>query len=171
MFQNCLIIIKNNIFNPLVILLVCKVSFLHASNNHIIKINDEVFVSDTIIKNYELISYTGHIKDETIEIKAKIGKKFVLIPFYFKKIKINQNKFDPNLIYLHINQRKYSRSKDTTILDDLELKWFPFIKINYGEHSGFLLYYINSITKIIKMDLIYNDNIINIKQITSIYNY
>ena len=71
-----------------------------------------------------------------------------------EKIKLNQVEIDNYLKDqkdIHIgtlNQRKYSRSKDTTILDDLELKWFPFIKINYGEHSGFLLYYINDVNKL-----------------------
>ena len=148
--------------------------FINAINTYakdILQINDNVIITNHIKKEIELISYTGHVKNELIEINAENNKFFVLIPLYYNKVVIDENKFDPSLLELKIDNKKYSRVIDDDFFEELEIKRFPYIKINFGEHTGFVMFQIDGEGSFSDIELIYKDKILIINNYLNHFNY
>ena len=106
------------------IILFLSINAINTYAKDILQINDNVIITNHIKKEIELISYTGHVKNELIEINAENNKFFVLIPLYYNKVVIDENKFDPSLLELKIDNKKYSRVIDDDFFEELEIKDF-----------------------------------------------
>jgi len=142
------------------------------SNNAVgFKINGKVFISNYISKISESISYTGHIKEKLIEKEANPEELFVFVPISYKADKKDLEIFDPDRIYLEINKVRYKRKRNVDIFEDLEIKSFPFIQINFGKHEGLLFYRIPVQEKINIIKIVYDDIAIEVSDYVTKFNY
>ena len=146
-----------------------QINFLYA-NDKIFQLNGEILITSYIEKEIVSVSYTGHLNTEIVEIIADPNKKYVFIPIKYKNYDTNI-KFIPKKIHLSINGRIFKRLKDIDIMDKLELRSFPFLDINFGEHKGFIVYEIPSNIKFKTFSIEYFNFLIKIEKITKIFNY
>ena len=151
----------------LVIISILFATKIYGSNLENFKLIGKIFISNYISKKIQKISYTGHIKLELIEIEADQGELFVLINVHYNADLSLKNKMDPSKIYLEVNSVSYKRIRNVNLFEDFEIRWFPFIKINFGKHEGFLLFKIPDNEKIESIQLVYKNNIIKINQYES----
>ena len=142
-----------------------------AKNTVLFNLNGKVFISNYISKINERISYTGHVKEELIEIDANPEELFVFVPINYKADLKDLIKFDPGRIYLEINKVRYKRNRNVDLFEDLEIKWFPFIQINFGEHEGLLFYKIPDHEQINFIQIVYDDIAIEVNDYVTIFSY
>ena len=85
----------------------------------------------------------------------------------------NNNKSNDNKIshlLVHTGQN-YDYELNELFFEELEIKRFPHIKINFGEHIGFILFQIDNDDSFSNIKLIYRNKILKINNYSNHFNY
>lgn len=108
--------------------------------------------------------YTGDSVENDKIFKAPEGKKYVFVPFKVSKNGTGKDMFDSYELILVTKNAEYERLEDDEFLDEFKISSFPHLRIKLGEHSGIIVYEIDSTDSLAGAYLKYNDERIELKE-------